>query len=236
MQKKPGSGGYWEARRELLYYQVVRQLVAELGSDATSLIDVGSGDCPYLDWFDHVPTRISVDPERPYGSRGVTAVKADFLDWEPSRGYDLATCLQVLEHVPRPDLFARKLLAVAKTVVVSVPYDWPPGGDAGHLHDPITEGDMRAWFGREPNFSFVCREVQTHSERLIQVYEQSPIIWSNLSKRRQILSKGGARGSRLPSRLAWIDRRVRKNVLFRSLRRQWFRLRRMQVRKGAKQP
>ena len=39
---------YWQARRNLLYYQVVRVVVEGLSEGARSILDVGSGGCPYL--------------------------------------------------------------------------------------------------------------------------------------------------------------------------------------------
>ena len=45
---------YWEARQDLLYYQVVRVLAQGLSKEAASILDVGSAACPYLDWFPHL--------------------------------------------------------------------------------------------------------------------------------------------------------------------------------------
>lgn len=225
MDKSLYRNAYWAGRQDLLYYQVVRQLIEGLGSEADSMLDVGSRGCPYLDWFPHIPVRVSVDIEQPFSGEGITSVRADFLNWQPGRSFSIVTCLQVLEHVEQPDVFARKLVAVGRTVIVSVPHLWLPGSVDSHRHDPVTERKMRAWFGREPNFSYVCREVVTHSDRLIQVYEQSPIIWSNLTKRARLEAARAASDVAQPTTLARIARTVRKGPLPRLARRYWSQLR-----------
>lgn len=223
MDKPLNHNAYWSSRRELLYYQVVRQLIEGLGAGAQSMLDVGSKGCPYLDWFPAIPHRVSVDIEEPATGNGIVAVTADFLKWQPDRRFDIVTCLQVLEHIEDPKAFAQKLLAAGRTVIVSVPHAWPAGGLDGHLHDPVTERKMRAWFGREANFSYVCREVLNHSDRLIQVYEPSPIIWSNLHKRALLHRQTGG-GSAAPSRFARLSRAVRKSAGPRLARRYWSQL------------
>src|SRR5688572_33450532 len=56
---------YWEARQDLLYYQVVRVLAQGLSKEAASILDVGSAACPCLDWFPHIEKRVSVDLYNP---------------------------------------------------------------------------------------------------------------------------------------------------------------------------
>ena len=174
------------------------------------MLDVGSAGCPYLEWFQHIGVRVSLDAERPYEATGIESIREDFLHWPVNRTFDIVTCLQVLEHVEQPAAFARKLLAAGNTVIVSVPHEWPADSVSGHRHDPVTERKMRSWFGREPNFSYVCREVVTHSDRLIQVYEASPLIWSNLNKRAKLRVGHTITSIAAPSTLARIVRKVRK--------------------------
>ena len=183
---------YWDRRKEYLYYQVVRALAHGLSQDAKSIVDIGSAACPYLDWFPHVPERVSLDLHRPYEAPGIIPVTADFLSWEPGRRFDLVTCLQVLEHIPDATAFAQKLLLTGDIVVVSVPYRWKPGRARTHVQDPVDEKKMRAWFGRDPNFEYVCREVTLNADRLIQVYEPSPGKWRHLKERRSLIAAGAA--------------------------------------------
>jgi hypothetical protein len=190
------AADYWEERKNILYYQVVRILVDDIGQGAASIIDVGSAGCPYVDWFPSIPIRSSIDLRRPYVASGVRSFTGDFLDWEPDRRYDVVTCLQVLEHVPNAASFAQKLLSIGNTVVVSVPYKWPEGHTKSHVHDPVDETKMRDWFGREPNFSYICTELLAPVTRLVQVYESSPNPWRGLNQRRRRIEQGAERAAK----------------------------------------
>jgi hypothetical protein len=179
----PRTSAYWEGRKNHLYYQVVRVLAEELSAGARSVIDVGSNNCPYLDWLAHLPVRTSIDLRRPYVAPGVRAIQADFLAWNPDQEYDIALCLQVIEHVPDAQAFAQKLLTLAPVVIVSVPYKWPPGKTKGHVHDPVDEAKMMGWFGTRPSYEYICREVLSSVSRLIQVYERDGSRWDSLRSR-----------------------------------------------------
>src|SRR5690606_15311883 len=135
-------------------------------------LDVGSNKTPTLEW--HRPSAerlVSADLSRPYRAPGVEALVCDFLAYRPDEPFDLVTCFQVLEHVPAPAAFARHLTNVGHVVVASVPYKWKKGKCKYHLHDPVDEEKMRHWFGSEPEFSYVARELNG-IERLIDVYVQ----------------------------------------------------------------
>jgi hypothetical protein len=173
---------YWARRQDLLYYQVVRIVAQGLARDATSVIDIGSWNTPTLDWFPDVPARTSLDLRTPYRAEGVTSVAADFLTWTPDRTYDLALCLQVLEHVKDARGFAQKLLEVANAVVISVPYRWPETRNKYHVHDPVTIDKLRSWFGRAPSYAFLVPEPTSGIERLVCVFDaKGP--WSSLKER-----------------------------------------------------
>ena len=198
---KPEADPYWLARKDLLYYHVVKVLVNGLGEEIESILDVGSAGCPYLDWFPRIPIKVSLDREIPYSGPGIMPVRSDFLDWQANQIFDIVTCLQVMEHVARVDVFAQKLLSVGKIVIVSVPYKWPPdpaGAHGSHVHDPVDEKKMSLWFGREPNFQYVCREPTGHSRRLIHVYERHGSRWRNLKQRNRKRAAGWPRDFETP--------------------------------------
>lgn len=180
---KQKQNDYFEKRKNLLYYQVARTLATGLSNKASSMIDVGSGGCPYLDWFDNIPHKTSIDIYKPYKARKVNAIRGDFIKWKTDRHYDIALCLQVLEHVEEPEPFAKKLLDIASIVVVSVPYRWQAGRCKQHIHDPVGEEKMLEWFGRKPNFSYICHEITSCNPRLLQVYEHDDLQWDYLNKR-----------------------------------------------------
>jgi len=163
---------YWQHRVDSIYLQVVRHLVTGVADSASSLLDVGSAACPYLEWYDWIPTRTSLDLRNPYTGPGVNSIRSDFLKWEPDREYDVVTCLQVMEHVPAATEFAQKLLSVGKIVVVSLPYKWKAGNTSSHVHDPVDEEKVLDWFGRKPNYEYIAREVKSGARRIIHVYER----------------------------------------------------------------
>ena len=178
-----GAGrDYWGRRQHMLYYQVVRIVAQGLAKDARSVIDVGSWNTPTLDWFPDTPARTSLDLRTPYQGEGVQSVTADFLTWQPDRKYDLALCLQVLEHVQDARAFAQKLLEVADTVLISVPYRWPESKNPHHVHDPVTIDKIVSWFGRPAGYTFLVPEPISGVERLVCVFDPSGRAWTSIKE------------------------------------------------------
>ena len=177
--EKPQSrygGAYWEERSDLIYYRVVDYLVRCVGAKATSIIDVGTGKCPYLEWFHWIEKKTSIDIIAPYASETVEAIYGNILTTELPQKFDLCLCLQVLEHVQDPAPFARRLTELGKRVIVSVPYNWPPGQTPGHVQDPVDLDLLSQWFGRRPNYHIIVQEplrTKKH-ERLIAIYDADP--------------------------------------------------------------
>ncbi|HYN46966.1 MAG TPA: methyltransferase domain-containing protein [Allosphingosinicella sp.] len=152
------TGSYWRKRTDLLYYQYMRYMIRCIGVNAGSIIDVGSGNAPYLEWFDWIPEKVSVDLDVPYSSDTVKPITGNILDLSFDRKYDVCTCLQVLEHVPDPAPFARRLFDLSDLVLISVPHKWPAGSVKSHVNDPVDLGDVERWFGRKPNYNLIVRE------------------------------------------------------------------------------
>jgi hypothetical protein len=171
----PKDDNYWEQRARAVYFQHIYALVHFLAPDAKSIIDVGSNGCPYIEWFSWIPSKVSVDLRKPYSSRTVHGVKTDFLSFPLEKRFDFCTCLQVLEHIPDVDLFARKLLATSTRVLISVPYKWPSGKCKWHVHDPVDEEKVASWFGTEPIFSMVSKEFDG-TPRLICYFCSAPSL------------------------------------------------------------
>jgi SAM-dependent methyltransferase len=170
---------YWHKRSDMLYYQYIDYIVRTIGRNARTMIDVGSGSCPYLDWFDWIPRRISIDPNVPYNSPAVVGIKGDIFELPLSEKFDLCSCLQVLEHIPDPISFAKRLSTLARVVLVSVPYKWSNlvKPTRSHLHDPVTYEKLTEWFGREANYKIVVREpfLTRKSQRLIAIYDSDQL-------------------------------------------------------------
>lgn len=165
---------YSKKRKGLFYYAYVDYLVRRLAAEARSIIDVGSHDVSLLEQFDWIERRTSLDLQRPYSSPRVEGVQADFFSYEPARRFDFAICLQVLEHVPDAQAFARKLLKTARNVLVSVPYRWPANSNPHHCHDPVDETKLALWFGRMASYELIVEEPlrdRGKARRLISYYQ-----------------------------------------------------------------
>jgi len=161
---------YWESRRDAAYLRAVRGICDTIAGHAATVLDVGSSGTPILEWRRAGARRlVSIDLRAPYVADGVESITHDFMGYPIEEPFELVTCLQVLEHVPEPAEFARKLLATGRIVVVSVPYKWPKGACSFHVHDPIDERLMLSWFGRPPDSQYVVREPNGVC-RLVQVY------------------------------------------------------------------
>ncbi len=162
---------YWSRRADSLYLQYVFFIARVVGCDAQSVIDVGSNGCPYLEWLDWIPRKVSVDLRRPYAAPGVESVTGDFLSVDVDGDFDLGLCLQVLEHIPEVEAFAQKLLATARHLVVSVPYRWEKSNE-DHVHDPVDAVKLAAWFGRKPNYRIVVREPFSRRRRMVAYFDR----------------------------------------------------------------
>lgn len=163
-------GRYWRKRKDAIYLFAARLICQRYCPKPESVIDVGSNRTPILEWHRETATRlVSLDLRRPYVAPGIESLSCDMLRYQADRDFDLVTCFQVLEHVPDPAAFARKLTELGRVTVVSVPYKWRAGKCKSHLHDPVDQAKMLEWFEYEPDFSYVARELNNVA-RLIHVY------------------------------------------------------------------
>lgn len=162
-----GGPNYEAGRRHMTYYREVLRLVELHMGAATSIVDVGSSETDVIEHLPGFAERHTVDIRYVPPRRGIRRHTADFLDWRPPAHFDLAMCLQVLEHLHDPAPFARKLFDIADRVIISVPYRWPAGACTGHVQDPVDESMLAAWTGREPDHIVICEDER---ERLIAVY------------------------------------------------------------------
>ena len=169
-----GEGGYWAARRHLMYYKYIDVLVRSFADHARSILDVGSADTPMIEEFDWISHRVSLDLVKPYKSENVHGIRADFLAYVPEQRYDFALCLQVLEHIPDVTRFARHLFEVAENVLVSVPYMWTGKGTPGHVHDPVSRENLLEWMGRKPDYEIIVTEPISGVRRLIAYFHSPP--------------------------------------------------------------
>jgi hypothetical protein len=57
-------------------------------------------------------------------------------------------------------------------VLISVPCLWAADSHVQHVHDPIDEAKVVAWFGQNPSFSMISTEHRTGVRRLICYFEE----------------------------------------------------------------
>lgn len=176
MGKIPGTAGYWADRFDMMYYRYVDYILRVVARDAESMVDVGTGGCPYIEWFDWIPDRTSIDLHACYESETVKGVTGDILEMDFAERFDVGTCLQVLEHIPDPAPFCARLQEMCRNLIVSVPHEWPAKRTEGHIHDPVTTAKLERWMGRKPNYSVVVTEpfLRVNHRRLIAVYDPDP--------------------------------------------------------------
>jgi SAM-dependent methyltransferase len=163
-----GRPTYWDARAHYRYYHEVVRLARRHVPAGGRVIDIGAkeaGLLRQLSWFE---SRLALDTQYVMPRPGVETVIADFHDYEPDGVFDLVLCLQVIEHLPRPQPFARKLLRTGRTVIISVPYRWPAAAHESHLNDPVDEAKLRSWTGAEPIETSL---VADGKQRLVAVYK-----------------------------------------------------------------
>lgn len=154
------SGG---ARQHLRYYDSLFYTALHFGAHAKTSIEVGCASDPFLQHLGWIEKRTCVAPyfvkyDQHSGGHDNTKLKkngnaiervtADFMEYTlpDDHKFDLLICSQVLEHVPDPSSFMKKLIRSAKTSIVSVPFQW---GDCGkkcnHVTDNISRDVLLKW-------------------------------------------------------------------------------------------
>ena len=167
---------YWEQRKALKYTRHVIKLVNTFEKEAQSAIDIGAWKTPIIEEFDWIRERDALDILKPYSSATVRGIQQDFFTFAPGEKYDLVLCLQVLEHLENPGDFARKLFETGKSVIVSVPFNWPAGACEHHCQDPVDQDKLLEWTGRKPVYSAIINEgPHPCSDRLIAYYRDDPL-------------------------------------------------------------
>jgi hypothetical protein len=187
------------SRERLRYYDALYYTALQYGSDAESILEVGCASDPYVQHLNWIANRTCVAPyfesyeryavdgtEMAGNSTTIEKITADFMNYELPRGekYDLLLCNQVLEHVPKPAVFMKKLISSARTSIISVPYNWPDcGKECEHVSHRITHKKLMGWSAPHvPIYQGIVTENQDSKfgRRIILVFKP---VWTNAKKK-----------------------------------------------------
>jgi hypothetical protein len=158
---------YWKSRKECNYYKKVLDIIQE-HSDKQSIIDVGSANTEILKNLPFAD-KVCLDYNKLPENEGIRTIKCDFYKWTPDKKYDIVICLQVLEHLDNPDIFAKKLFDLSnKVVIISVPYKWKKGFCIHHVQDPVSEEKIYSWTQKDYDESYIIEDQSV--KRIICVY------------------------------------------------------------------
>lgn len=142
-------------RHYFRYYDSLFYTALQFGADAHSSIEVGCAGDPFLQYLDWIDKRTCVAPyfveyggAKDKSTTKIDSVTADFMDYQlpNDEKFDLLICSQVLEHVPNPAAFMKKMISTAKTSIISVPHDWADcGKTCNHVTHHITNDVLMEW-------------------------------------------------------------------------------------------
>ena len=153
-------------RTNLRYYDSLFYTTLQYASEAKTSIEVGCANDPFIKYLDWIDERTCVAPyfidyknedntqaernknTKLKASAEISKVVADFMEYKPPNGekFDLLVCSQVLEHIPNPKLFMKKLIETAKVSIISVPYNWEICGTVcNHVTHYITQKMLLNW-------------------------------------------------------------------------------------------
>ena len=165
---------YIEKRKDYNYYKKCNELIERLAMDnkAKSIIDIGG----YNGFFvknTPIEKKTCLDIRDIKPLKNINFINEDFLTWKVKEKYDVAICMQVLEHLDNTTIqnFTDKLFTLSNHVIISVPYKWRKGWCKYHKQDPVDHSKLKKWTKKRPNESFIIKD--DGAERLIAYYNQS---------------------------------------------------------------
>jgi len=154
------------ARSDYRYYDSLFYTTLQYASEAKTSIEVGCANDPFIKYLDWIDKRTCVAPyfidyknedntqaERNMNTKLTNSVEiekvvSDFMKYTPpnEEKFDLLLCSQVLEHVPNPAAFMKKMIETAKVSIISVPFNWGNCGETcNHVTHFITQKMLLKW-------------------------------------------------------------------------------------------
>eukprot|EP00320_Phaeocystis_rex_P003881 CAMPEP_0119095366 /NCGR_PEP_ID=MMETSP1178-20130426/169245_1 /TAXON_ID=33656 /ORGANISM="unid sp, Strain CCMP2000" /LENGTH=275 /DNA_ID=CAMNT_0007079165 /DNA_START=72 /DNA_END=899 /DNA_ORIENTATION=+ len=201
----PPMTPYWRPRHNRYAKSRLVKLIRKHGADALTALDVGAYDPGLLAMLDWIPTKVATDKvhsakqwveeQLPVWkrTRGIAFIKGDLVDLDfAGLRYDLVICSQVVEHLHESFVrnFTRKLMSIAKVLIVATTFNVPDGtiphltsspndttsdcdltGCLGHVQDPISEAEFRSWFVSEQG-RVVAYETEEHDRNVLTLFNK----------------------------------------------------------------
>jgi hypothetical protein len=99
---------YWEKRRNFQYFSEAIRLCRTYEGNSSNVLEVGSRDTKFLERLDWIPKKVAIDKYMRPTIANAENIQGDFLTWQEPQNFDLAICLQVVEHLKEVAPFAEK--------------------------------------------------------------------------------------------------------------------------------
>jgi hypothetical protein len=170
-------------REHFVHYDSLYFLAMQYGRDAKTFMEVGCAADPFAQYLSWIDSPTCVAPYQVLYQKGakekqadsVEFIKADWMEFKEKEKYDLLLCSQVVENVPDPAAFLKKLITAAKTSIISVPYRWRPCGKCNHISNNISLDTIQTWSApySKPTHHTIIEEDGggPNSKRIIVVFQ-----------------------------------------------------------------
>jgi hypothetical protein len=99
---------YWEKRRNFQYFLEAIRLCRTYEGNASNVLEVGSRDTKFLERLYWIPKKVAIDKYISPTIANAENIQGDFMTWHEPHDFDLAICLQVVEHLKEVAPFAEK--------------------------------------------------------------------------------------------------------------------------------
>jgi SAM-dependent methyltransferase len=106
----------WFEHPDVRLFEQVRQLIVGRSRNA-AVLDIGCGNgnlLKYLRQKDLQLTLMGIDLCPAQCENGISFVSGDFLTWPFTSKFDVVLSLQVIEHLPAPDLFIKRMCQLSR--------------------------------------------------------------------------------------------------------------------------
>jgi hypothetical protein len=126
---------YYTENRWRWFEEAMNMLI---GVEAESVLEIGSYIFPVVKWARTIDIKGTPN----------TFLDLDFMPWAfEDKQFDLVIALHTLEHLERRKMAFDEMRRVAKSALISLPFEWDTPDD--HLHHNITREKINEWTSGE---------------------------------------------------------------------------------------